>query len=70
MRTRKRFSLEYWLDDGWYVGRLNEVPGVFSQGATLDELEENIKDAYTLMLEDTHSSHPGSKRKDIVFETM
>jgi hypothetical protein len=21
------FTLEYWLDDGWYVGRLKEVPG-------------------------------------------
>ena len=45
------FSLEYWQDDGWYVGRLKEVPGVFSQGETLDELKENILDAYHLMLE-------------------
>lgn len=22
---------EYWVDDDWYVGKLNEVPGVFSQ---------------------------------------
>jgi hypothetical protein len=26
------FTLEYWSDDGWYVGRLKEIPGVFSQG--------------------------------------
>ena len=48
---RRRFTLEYWLDDGWYVGRLKEVPGVFSQGQTLEELEENIQDAYAAMLE-------------------
>jgi predicted RNase H-like HicB family nuclease len=70
MSTRRHFTLEYWLDDGWYVGRLTEVPGVFSQGATLDELEENIKDAYALMLENTDASHPGSKTKDIALETM
>jgi predicted RNase H-like HicB family nuclease len=35
------FTLEYWLDDGWYVGRLKEIPGVFSQGETLQDLEEN-----------------------------
>jgi predicted RNase H-like HicB family nuclease len=29
---RRQFTLEYWIDDGWYVGRLREVPGVFSQG--------------------------------------
>jgi predicted RNase H-like HicB family nuclease len=48
---RRQFTLEYWLDDGWYVGRLKEVPGVFSQGRTLAELEENIQDAYASMLE-------------------
>lgn len=46
------FTLEYWIDDGWYVGKLHEIPGVFSQGSTLAELEENIKEVYTLMLED------------------
>ncbi len=45
------FTLEYWMDDEWYVGKLKEVPGVFSQGATLDELETNIRDAYHLMVE-------------------
>jgi len=40
--VERRFTLEYWIDDNWYVGRLKEVPGVFSQGETLEELEENI----------------------------
>jgi len=48
----KYFTLEYWLDEGWYVGRLKEVPGVFSQGQTLEELKENILDAYNLMIEE------------------
>ena len=47
----RKFTLEYWEDDGWLVGRLVEVPGVFSQGETLEELKENIKDAYKLMIE-------------------
>jgi len=46
-----KFTLEFWEDDGWYVGRLIEVPGVFSQGETLDELQDNIADAYMLMIE-------------------
>ncbi len=45
------FTLEYWQDEGWYVGRLKEVVGVASQGQTLVELEENIRDAYQLMTE-------------------
>lgn len=43
----RHFTREYWIDDGWYVGRLKEVPGVFSQGESMDELEENIRDAYS-----------------------
>ena len=48
----KNLTLEYWIDDDWYVGRLKEVPGVFSQGETLEELEDNIIDAYQLMMEE------------------
>jgi predicted RNase H-like HicB family nuclease len=59
------FTLEYWVDNGWYVGKLKEVPGVFSQGETLAELEENIAEAYTLMLDD-EARHPESKFKEIL----
>lgn len=37
-----KFTLIYGKDAGWYVGRLKEVPGVISQGETLEELKENI----------------------------
>lgn len=53
---RHAFTMEYWQDEGWYVGRLKEVPGVFSQGETLEELEENLRDAYDLVLADTPRS--------------
>ena len=55
------FTLEYWMDDSWYVGKLKEVPGVFSQGASLEELEENIQDAYHLMMEDDEKDLPNVK---------
>ena len=47
----RQFTLEYWMDEGWHVGRLKEVPGGFSQGQTLEELEENIREAYRLMMD-------------------
>ncbi len=47
-----RFQLEYWTDGPWFVGRLPQVPGVFSQGATLEELEDNVRDAYRMMIEE------------------
>ena len=48
----KPFTLEYWKDDGWYVGRLKEFPAVMSQGETLEELQSMIRDAYQLMIKD------------------
>jgi predicted RNase H-like HicB family nuclease len=48
----RNFTLGYWEDEGWYVGKLRGVPGVFSQGKTLDELENNIREVYSLMMED------------------
>lgn len=51
----RHFTLEYWEDDGWHVGRLKEIPGVFSQGESLEKLENNIKEAYQLMMEDEDS---------------
>jgi predicted RNase H-like HicB family nuclease len=50
--------LEYWRDGRWFVGRLPQAPGVFSQGATLAELESNILDAYLLMQEEQREALP------------
>ena len=47
---RSPFTLEYWRDGDFYVGRLLQVPAVFSQGETIEELRENIQDAYELMV--------------------
>jgi predicted RNase H-like HicB family nuclease len=39
----------YWRDEDFFVGRLVDYPHVATQGETLEELEENIKDAFELM---------------------
>jgi predicted RNase H-like HicB family nuclease len=51
-----RFRLEYWRDGDWLVGRLPQVPGVFSQGKTLEQLEENIRDAYRVMVDEQETA--------------
>jgi len=63
-----RFTLEYWEDEGWFVGRLVEVPGVFSQGESLDELKENIRDAYKLMVESEPQGVFPPSRKQVLME--
>lgn len=37
--------------DGWYVGQLQEIPGVLTQGKTVQETKENLVDALDLYLE-------------------
>lgn len=68
---KRAFTLEYWIDDGWYVGKMKEIPGVFSQGETLEELEKNIEDAYKLMMEDSPKiNHPSSQIKELLVEVL
>ena len=62
------FVLEYWQDDGWYVGRLRGVPGVFSQGKTLPELENNIQDAYRMMVDEEDVAPAGAQTKPVVVD--
>ncbi len=67
---KRYFTLEYWKDDDWFVGKLKEVPGVFSQGETIEELRDNIIDAYRLMLEeeDIEAEHPDAKCTELGIE--
>ncbi|MFH1647948.1 MAG: type II toxin-antitoxin system HicB family antitoxin [Chloroflexota bacterium] len=37
--------------DKWYIGWVDAVPGAFSQGKTVEEVEENLKEAVRLILE-------------------
>jgi len=46
------YTLIYWKDGRFWLGKLKEYPEIMTQGETLDELEENIKDAYQLMVMD------------------
>ncbi|MBW1790200.1 MAG: type II toxin-antitoxin system HicB family antitoxin [Deltaproteobacteria bacterium] len=63
-----KLTLEYWEDDGWVIGRLVEVPGVFSQGETIGELKANIQDAYQLMLESEPTEYFPANRKRVELE--
>lgn len=42
----------YWKSDKFWLGKLLEHPEIMTQGENLEELEENIKDAYLLMTMD------------------
>jgi len=39
----------------WYVGTVEEIPGVNTQGRTLAEVRRNLKEAFALIVEANRS---------------
>ncbi|MEK7353413.1 MAG: type II toxin-antitoxin system HicB family antitoxin [Chloroflexota bacterium] len=53
-----KLKMVYWKGEKFWVGKLLDHPEIMTQGKTLKELEENMKDAYTLMtMEDVPEIH-------------
>lgn len=44
------FTAVYQKHGKWYLGWVEEIPGVNTQGKTLKEVKENLKDALSLVL--------------------
>ena len=41
-----KISFIYWKDGEYWLGYLEEYPDYMTQGHSLDELQENLKDLY------------------------
>ncbi len=53
-----KLKMIYWKSDKFWVGKLLEHPEIMTQGKILEELEENMKDAYILTtMEDVPENH-------------
>jgi len=50
MKTKT--TMIYWKSEKFWLGKLLEHPEIMTQGETLEELEENMKDAYHMMVMD------------------
>lgn len=48
---RKRYNAVYDRRGRWVVAYVEEIPGVNTQGRTLQEARENLKDALRLVVE-------------------
>jgi len=47
----RQFTAIYKKSGKWYLGWVEEIPGVNTQGKTLKEAKENLKEALLLILE-------------------
>jgi len=47
---RNKMLMIYWKGEKFWLGKLKEHPEIMTQGRTLKELEENLRDAYNMMV--------------------
>ncbi len=40
--------------DNWYAGFVKELPGAHSQGKTIEEVKENLKEAIKMVIESNY----------------
>lgn len=51
-------KIVYWRGEQYWLGRLLDHPEIMSQGETIAELEENLRDAWReLLLEDVPATY-------------
>ena len=53
------FKFVYWEEDGGWLGYLQDFPDYWTQGDTLDDLKEHLKDLY---LDVTSGQIPGIRK--------
>lgn len=47
----EKFTAVFEQEDDWWVAYVEELPGANTQGETLDEARENLKEAVQLIIE-------------------
>jgi predicted RNase H-like HicB family nuclease len=53
-------------DEGGFITYIEEIPGINSQGNSLEEAKENLADAINLMFEEIRAKRSTSKNKEKV----
>lgn len=58
MAMSENLTMIYWKSEKFWLGKLREYPEIMTQGETLDELEENLRDAYhEMVMEDVPADY-------------
>ncbi len=47
-----KITMIYWKGEKFWLGKILEHPEIMTQGESIEELEENLKDAFRSMLMD------------------
>ncbi len=67
---KRQFSAIYKKSGKFYVGWVEEIPGVNTQGKTLQETKENLKEALILVLETNKLLSAISTKNEVIRESL
>jgi predicted RNase H-like HicB family nuclease len=56
-KVKREFTAVYKKTGTWYLGWIEEIPGANTQGRTLKEVKENLKEALSLILAANRELH-------------
>jgi predicted RNase H-like HicB family nuclease len=66
----RQFQASFLHRGKWWVAWCEDVPGALTQGQTLDEARDNLRDAITLMLEPVDVEALPSAKTRVVHEVL
>jgi len=69
-KTKRQFTAVYQRSGKWYAAWIEEIPGVNTQGKTLREAKENLKEALLLVLETTRLMSSAKSSRGAVREPL
>lgn len=68
--TKRQFTAVYKKSGKWYLGWVEEIPGVNTQGRTLKETKENLREALLLILETNRLIGREETRRNVIREPL
>jgi len=66
----RKFTAVYKKQGKWYLGWVEEIPGVNTQGKTLKETKNNLKEALFLVLEANKNVARQKASEKVIRESM
>jgi len=67
---KRQFTANYKKNGKWYLGWIEEIPGVNTQGKTLREAKENLSEALFLILETNRLLNKPRGKQKIIRENL
>ena len=70
MKSKRKYDAHFLRRGKWWIAWSDDVPGALTQGRTLEEARENLKDAIALMREQVDIREAPRASTRLVHETL